>query len=456
MTKDPHRSTDNAFRESFWHPSPVRSIARIKELAGELNPSIQSLQAAIRSWLVPGWPDGTHPFLPAGQVGHLVAAYLRHEKPVRALEMSSAYYPFLMEALAGNDVGALHWVSLEKGHADDLQEKVASARWFLQMESLEGLHPKRRFPIVLAGPKRGSSLAFDRRMLRHGIPTLRKAAEFLEEGGTLIWVTTSYAFTGLGHRPQSRGSDIAESLEPTGLRIRAIVELQSTRLYPNTSGEAVMVILDKRSDASPENVFVAQLPLDRLWESDALAAAAESLWQAFRENRPAEKGGLFRWVEPDDWCRFSDLQAQAELAALLPRGEVNLVRLQRLVIKWQRGSWDIGPPGENDLFIPHDERGCVAESIDATGVGRTTCFRVTLNTKRCNKHYMLRVLNSAYGRRMRRYATNTERIAPSNLAGMMIPLPSLADQERLGAEWVEVTRMKAELDRRLDDLQPLA
>lgn len=255
--------------------------------------------------------------------------------------------------------------------------------------------------------------------------------QHLSKDGILYWITAR------GLLSSERAKHALDNLKDRNLHIAGCIET-APGAFPGTLIEGVVVIFQHEV---PKKRFVAAL---------RDSATAESTARAFLSGPKRQEGPNWSWLDPNDARMFSDLERSRLLQRLAPRGRYTMLPLGALlqatkVEKADRPIADI-EQASAFLFIPEYAGSRVTATLDEQTVKPKAVYRLPIDPKKANPHFLAQLLNSPYGKQLRGDAAKgatIQRVSMASLLELKLPIPDTRVQDRIARIDTDISLLRS-------------
>ncbi len=326
------------------------------------------------------------------------------------------------------------FVTGNREFADAIRELLVGTD--ARCEALSEISKSESYDVIIAWPAMGGSKVssdtdgFGGEVVKELLPVLK-------EQGTLIWLT------GRAVLWNKQSSKTFSDLANLGVFTLGTVESPPGMIL-GANVASVMLLLSRRK---PEKRFVATMQS----VADAKVVGAAFLQGPARRN----SGPGWSWLDLGDNRRYSDLENEAALERIAPKGRYTMMPLGSLLSAVEILKADPAIQArEGDLFIPEYAASTVTDNLEAQTVKPTAVYHFNIDTTKAIPRFLAGVLNSKYGRLIRENAASgatIQRLSKTVLLQLMVPVPDLRLQRQEIARTVDHLKSVIDIDRRIAD-----
>jgi hypothetical protein len=305
-------------------------------------------------------------------------------------------------------------------------------------EELSTMSKSEPYDVIIAWPAMGGSKVSSGAD-GFGGEVVMELLPLLKEQGTLIWLT------GRAVLWSKQSSKTFSDLANLGVFTLGTVE-SPPGLILGANIASVMLLLSRRK---PEKRFIATMRS----VADAKVVGAAFLQGPTRRN----SGPGWSWLDLGDNRRYSDLENEAALERIAPKGRYTMVPLGSLLSAVEILKADPAIQArEGDLFIPEYAASTVTDSLEAQTVKPTAVYHFNIDTTKAIPRFLAGVLNSKYGRLIRENAASgatIQRLSKTVLLQLMVPVPELRLQRQIGGVDSDLKLLRSALKDLSDDAE---
>lgn len=248
----------------------------------------------------------------------------------------------------------------------------------------------------------------------------------LTETGILVWITSRGALFNTAVKKTFSNLGVA------GLHLYATVDIPPGGL-PGTQIEGVVFLMGRQKKHKKLIAALRNEDLSRLLVTTALSESS------------AKSGPNWEWVAPDDPRSFADVENERLLRRLAPSGDYEYKPLESLLAGERVSKADKAPSDDGKaqtyIYIPEYAGSSVSDELGEMTVKSRAIYRVPIDTRKANPGFLIAVLNSTYGKKLRYAAARgvtIQRINVSGLLSLSLPMPSMETQD-------EISRIESDL-----------
>lgn len=273
-----------------------------------------------------------------------------------------------------------------------------------------------KYDAIVCMPPIGHRLAVDSVV---GGNVVSELTNSLSDGGTLYWITSRDTLTTpLGKKTRSQ-------LQEDGLFTVAVIDI-APGVFPGANIPGIMFVL--RREMSPKKFVGTLRDIETI----------ERMVVAFLGGFSEKAGPNWTWLDAYDPNTFEDVEQVRLVKKLMPRGNYTLVSLGSLLVSEEIKKAD-KPVDEADdvatpLFIPEFAGSRVSTDLDEQTVKPKSVYRLAVNPVMANSRYLASLLNSPFGKQLRKaYARGAtiQRISVAILLSLELPIPDIKMQDRI-------------------------
>jgi hypothetical protein len=447
MTNNDDNEPTNSFMRDFIFGMNPTSIEEIRATAERSQTNRDEIISATALWLGGGRYGKQPKHFPQHNAIALIFEFLKNEKPNSVLECSASLFPISAPSLIGGLFSNLRWTPLHAAHTQKISSRLSIAetklRVFPDFDAAEG----QTADVIIYCPEIGASTASNKQKSRYGLDFLLTLISRARQGARIVWLTDRESLYDLGFLRYTYSNPMKFQFELVNASVDAVIEFSGGTLPENGRQSVALVITKsdsmthkKRFLASPNNFY------DTVVNSES-DSSFESVVNAFFAGESGKTSPVWRWVDDSELPLNSAIEKRNRLRTLAPKGAHQPVSGRKLFRKVQRATYRLETEADDVIFIPLTSTGDVAASTRDTGVGASSCWRVTVDTSLCDREFLIKLLNSEYGRKTRASLTGSGNLEKSwDLNWLQIPLPSMDAQQRLRRISSDIDLIRAALD----------
>jgi hypothetical protein len=443
---DDNEPTNTFMRDFICGLNPT-SIEEIRAAAERSQTNRDEIISATTLWLGGGWYGKQPKHFPQRNSIALIFEFLKNEKPNSVLECSASLFPISAPSLIGGLFSNLRWTPLHAAHTQRISSRLSIAetklRVFPDFDAAEG----QTADVIIYCPEIGASTAWNKQESRFGLDFLLTLISRARQGARIVWLTDRESLYDLGFLRYTYSNPMKLKFELVNASVDAVIEFGGGTLTDNGYWSVALLISKNRSDPSAQ-IFLANP--ENTYDSCVNSSSANSfasVFHAFYAGEKEKPTSLWRWVDSTELPLHSAIEKRNRLRVLAPKGSHQLYTGGKLFRRVQRVNYQLESEADDVVFIPLASTADVAASIRDTGVGASSCWRVKIDTSLCDREFLIKLLNSEYGRKCRASLTGSGNLEKSwDLNWLQIPLPSMDAQQRLRRITSDIRVIKAALD----------
>lgn len=307
----------------------------------------------------------------------------------------------------------------------DVISQEGGAQYFGSLKDI----PSRHYDLIVLRPPMGGTQED-----KANREILFEATRFLRQGDTLIWITQRTAM----ERWKARNT--FEEMRETGMVCTAAIDLPSGTFRDTALPGGVFLF----QSSSKGRRFVAALR-DSEMASDVVRALYSD---------PAKKEKLlWAWIDDADYRQFVHIEQERTLRKYRPTWKAEDVKLRDVSIDDNVAKANKLDPTALDsgswLFLPEYAGSRATSILDDQTVKASSVFALQLDSSRVNARFLVRIINSAYGRRLREYSARgatIQRLKKEDILELTVPLPVKSEQDRIARLDSELAAVRAEIE----------
>jgi hypothetical protein len=288
-----------------------------------------------------------------------------------------------------------------------------------------------KYDLIICQPAFGSKTGASD---GYGGEVVQRLSHFLSEQGLLFWIA------GQGALHSGAVAKTIAEIAQRGTNLLAAIDLPPG-IFPGAKLAGALFVL-KHSAVSKKLVGVIR-------DEDGAAALARVLLSP-----PTAKGAsVFAWLERDNPRTFGELEEEAILRRLIPRGRQTQASLASILVtptvkKLREQDAQQGQP-PNCLFVPEYAGSKVTSDIEQQTVKVNALYRLEVDPTKANARFLALLLNSAYGKQLRSTIVSgltIPRLIPDKLLKLLLPLPIRETQEEIARIDADLGLLRAQFD----------
>ena len=449
MTIEDDNEPADPFRALYLDLSP-QPIDTIQAAATASHARRDEIISTIASWLGGRSYPKRPAHFPSHNVMALVYEYMTREKPQLVLECSASSFPISAPCLVGGLASFLEWKPLHTSYGQTVSQRLCDGEKRLSVLSQSGSDQAvSSADLIVFCPEVGATTAWDKRESKHGFDVLLSLISRSRQGARILFLGAPESLYDLGFL---RNNSITDKFSDVSATVNAVIEFRGGTLPENGYRSVALLISKNKGAEPPARRFLAEAH-DR-YDCDVNSASPGSLASvihAYNSGMGDKPSSIGRWVDDSELPLHSAIEKRSRLRALAPKGSHRTVKGRELFRRVQRVSYQLEAETDDIIFVPLASSANVAASIRDTGVGASSCWRVRVNTSLCDREFLIKLLNSEYGRKVRSSLTGSGDLDKSwDLNWLELPLPSLDAQQRIRRISSDIALIKAALDSTAD------